>query len=166
MRDMRINLIIVETAGQERYRSIAMNFLKSAHGAILLYDITNISTFESLQKYYIKNIEEINPNIKYIIVGNNSDLENYRSISREEVRKYCEIKNVEEIEVSSKLNININECFEMLIKSILKNKTKEELINMYNDKKIDENYKILLEKEKKKKMKKKIFSKFDKCTIF
>ena len=80
---MRINLIIVETAGQERYRSIAMNFLKSAHGAILLYDITNISTFESLQKYYIKNIEEINPNIKYIIVGNNSDLENYRSISRE-----------------------------------------------------------------------------------
>ena len=83
MRDMRINLIIVETAGQERYRSIAMNFLKSAHGAILLYDITNISTFESLQKYYIKNIEEINPNIKYIIVGNNSDLENYRRISRE-----------------------------------------------------------------------------------
>ena len=95
MRDMRINLIIVETAGQERYRSIAMNFVKSAHGAILLYDITNISTFESLQKYYIKNIEEINPNIKYIIVGNNSDLENYRSISREEVRKYCEIKNVQ-----------------------------------------------------------------------
>ena len=97
MRDMRIDLIIVETAGQERYRNIAMNFLKSAHGAILLYDITNISIFESLQKYYIKNIEEINPNIKYIIVGNNSDLENYRSISREEVRKYCEIKNVEEL---------------------------------------------------------------------
>ena len=54
----------------------------------------------------------------------------------------------------------------MLIKLLLKNKTKEELINMYNDKKNDENYKILLEKEKKKKMKKKIFSKFDKCTIF
>ena len=62
MKGMNINLSIKDTAGQERYRHLALSYLKRAHGAILLYDITNKSTFDSLINYYIKNIEEINPN--------------------------------------------------------------------------------------------------------
>ena len=61
LNDIKINLIIFDTAGQERFRSLALNFLKGADGAILLYDITNISTFDSLKNYYIKKIEEIKP---------------------------------------------------------------------------------------------------------
>ena len=79
---IKINLIIFDTAGQERFRSISLGFLKGADGAILLYDITNISTFDSLKNYYIKNIEEIKPDLKYIIAGNKIDLEDQRYFKR------------------------------------------------------------------------------------
>ena len=159
---IKINLIIFDTAGQERFRSLSLGFLKGADGAILLYDITNISTFDSLKNYYIKNIEEIKPDLKYIIAGNKIDLEDQRSISREKVTKFCELKKVEHIEVSSELDINIKDCFDILIKSIIEDKTKEELIDRYGKKYKDENDKICFEKQKKKK----IFSKFDKCICF
>ena len=159
---IKIKLIIFDTAGQERFRSLALGFLKGADGAILLYDITNISTFDSLKNYYIKNIEEIKPDLKYIIAGNKIDLEDQRSISREKVIKFCELKKVEHIEVSSKLDINVKECFNMLIKSIIEDKTKKELIDRYGKKYKDENGKICFEKKKKKK----IFSELDKYICF
>ena len=76
--------------------------------------------------------------------------------------KFCELKKVEHIEVSSLLNINVTECFNMLIQSIIKDKTKEELIDRYGKIYKDENCEI----ENEKKKKKKIFSKFDKCICF
>ena len=159
---IKIKLDIFDTAGQERFRSLALNYLYGSDGAILLYDITNISTFDSLKNYYIKKIEEIKPDLKYIIAGNKCDLENYRQIPKEKVTKFCELKKVEHIEVSSLLNINVTECFNMLIQSIIKDKTKEELIDRYGKIYKDENCEI----ENEKKKKKKIFSKFDKCICF
>ena len=165
MKNMKIKLKIFDTAGQERYRNLALNFLKGSDGAILLYDITNDYTFNSLKNYYIKYIEEINPYIKYIIAGNNCDLDNCRMISREKVEKFCETKNVEYIEVSSKLDIGIKESFEMLIKSIIKDMTKEELIYKYSKKYKDVDCKDCKIYDKKKR-KKRIFSGFDKCICF
>ena len=156
LNDIKIKLDIFETAGQERFRSLALNYLNIADGAILLYDITNISTFDSLKNYYIKNIEEIKPDLKYIIAGNKPELEGLRSIAKE-VTKFCELKKVEHIEVSSHLNINIEECFNMLIKSIIKDKTKEELIDRFGKGNKEE-----FEKKKKKK----IFSELDKYICF
>ena len=162
MEGLKIKLIIWDTSGQERFRNIALNFLKGSDGAILLYDITNKSTFESLKNFYLKAIEESNYDLKYIIAGNNVDLDNCRSISKENVMKFCEEKKVEYIEVSSKLDINIRKCFEMLIKSIIKDKTTEELIYKYSRKYEDEK-RIIYDKKKKKK---RIFSGFDKCICF
>ena len=47
MDNMKINLKIWDTAGQERFRNLTRNYLKDADGAILLYDITDSSSFES-----------------------------------------------------------------------------------------------------------------------
>ena len=41
-----IKLQIYDTAGQERYRSIAASYLKNAHAVFLVFDIHNINTFE------------------------------------------------------------------------------------------------------------------------
>ena len=156
MEGLKIKLIIWDTSGQERFKSIALNFLKGSDGAILLYDITNKSTFESLKNFYLKAIEETNYDLIYIIAGNNVDLDNCRIISKENVMKFCEEKKVEYIEVSSKLDINIRRCFEMLIKSIIKDKTTEELIYKYSRKYEDEKC-IIYDKKKKKKRKKEYF---------
>ena len=91
--DIRIKLEIWDTAGQERFQSLNKNYFRNADGIILLYDISNKATFNSL-KNHLHEIEEEKKDIKIIIVGNNIDLEKEREISRETVKEFCEKKNI------------------------------------------------------------------------
>ena len=43
-----VKLILFDTAGQERFRSIAMNTARSVHGIIIVFDITSIDSFKNL----------------------------------------------------------------------------------------------------------------------
>jgi len=47
-----IKLIIWDTAGQEKYRSLTKLFYKDANAAILVYDITNKKTFNEIKEYW------------------------------------------------------------------------------------------------------------------
>ncbi len=47
-----------DTAGQEKYRSLAKVFYKNSSVCILVYDITRRDSFEELKKYWIKEIKE------------------------------------------------------------------------------------------------------------
>ncbi len=49
---------IWDTAGQEKYRSLAKVFYKNAAICILVFDITRKSSFTALQNYWIKEIKE------------------------------------------------------------------------------------------------------------
>ena len=125
----------------ERFH-VPKSYIKSADGIILLYDITNKNSF-----YFVKDIISLNDfeftnlNVKKILVGNSLDLdvnsldlEKERQVSRESVKKFCEKRNIKEIEVSSKLGTNVSECFELLVESIIENQTKEELLKKYGKK--------------------------------
>lgn len=52
---------IWDTAGQEQYRSIGKVFYKGAGGAILVYEIVNKKSFESIKDYWVKQIKEYSP---------------------------------------------------------------------------------------------------------
>ena len=132
-KDIEINLQIWNSIGIERFKSVTKNSLRGTDGIIYLYDITNQNSL-----YFVKNIilfaEELEPNIKKILVGNNLDLEEERKVSREAVKKYCDKHNIKEIEVSTKLGTNVSECFELLVESIIGNMSKKELLKKYGDK--------------------------------
>lgn len=49
---------IWDTAGQEQYRSISKIFYKGAGAAILIYEITNINSFNNIKDYWIKQIRD------------------------------------------------------------------------------------------------------------
>ena len=49
---------IWDTAGQEKYRSLAQIFYKDASIAILVYDITNEESFEEIKNYWYKQLKE------------------------------------------------------------------------------------------------------------
>ena len=68
---------------------------------------------------------------------------------------------MEHIEISLKSNDDVNACFKMLINSIVKDKSKEDLIKLYGNK---DNYNIC--KEEENKLEKKKYSKSDKCIFF
>ena len=122
--NLNITLKIYDTAGQERYRSIVQNYYKGADGIILMYDITNKNSFESIEQW-INNIKESSnyENIGLVVVGNKCDLENNRVVKKEEkelLEKKIEMKI---IEASAKLDINVKESFNLLIDKMIEKKS-------------------------------------------
>ena len=152
LKGVNINLQIWDTAGQERFRGITKNFMKGADGIMYVYDITQKQTFDNL-KSWIRQSEDSTEGFKKIIIGNKSDLETDRQVSKDSLKKFCDDKGFTGVEVSAKLGTKVNEAFEYLANMIVGKKTKEELIKTYtesgrerglsikNDKKDDKNKK-------------------------
>ena len=114
--DKKIKLHICDTAGQERFRSLAKNQYKNADGIILMYDITNKKSFQDIKDWIssIKDNVDLDK-IGLVISGNKKDLEEKREVSEELREKLEEKQNIKVIETSSKDNINVNETFAELI---------------------------------------------------
>ena len=61
------------------------NYYRKADGCVLVYDITSEGSFNELKEYYIPKLKEnCKENIKTILLGNKSDMEEERKISSEE----------------------------------------------------------------------------------
>ena len=70
-----IKLQIWDTAGQERYRNNAKNYFQYGDGFIIVYDISNLETFEKLN-YWIEQIQtNSQEKTKMFLFGNKIDLE-------------------------------------------------------------------------------------------
>jgi small GTP-binding protein len=70
----------MDTSGQERYRSINENYYRNADCCLLVYDITNVKSFEECKYYSTQIKERCKKNIKVILLGNKMDLEDKRKI--------------------------------------------------------------------------------------
>ena len=114
-----VKLRIYDTAGQERFKSVAVSFIKKAEGVILIYDIGNKATFESLEEW-IKNIKESGKeNLPIILVGNKCDLPpEKRQAELIEGKDKAEEFNIPFFETSCKEGINIKEVFEKIVEDI------------------------------------------------
>ena len=111
-----------DTAGQEKYRSLASSYYKVANGAILVYDVSRKETFRRLGAW----LEEIKSNtpkeLKVMLIGNKSDLIVEREVSTEEGKSFAQERNLFFWETSAKKNSdkNVNTSFEALIKECMK----------------------------------------------
>ena len=139
-RDVRLR--IFDTAGQERFKAVSVSFIKKADGVILIYDISDIESFEAVENW-IKSIREIGKDkLPIILVGNKCDLsDDKRMISLKEGQDKANEFNIPFYETSCKEGINIKEVFEKLIDDIIEKGSKN----------INREYKILNKGKKKEK---------------
>ena len=80
----KLKINYIDTAGQEKFKSISENYLKGTDGVILVFDLTNKETLD-LVNYWADCIKKNNrDNIGMILFGNKSDLENDRDVTYEE----------------------------------------------------------------------------------
>uniref|UniRef100_A0A915MCZ2 Ras-related protein Rab-43 n=2 Tax=Meloidogyne incognita group TaxID=654580 RepID=A0A915MCZ2_MELJA len=109
----RIKLQIWDTGGQERFRTITQSYYRSANGIILCYDLTSSESFQSLQKWIDDVAKFAVPNVAKILVGTKSDLaEEQRKVEIEEAEQLSRAHNMlQNLEVSSKTNVNIDTIF-------------------------------------------------------
>ena len=116
-------LTVWDTCGQERYKSITRTYFKDAHGIILVYDVSNMDSFNSLSSWLkeIKNNSNLEPDI--VLVGNKIDLED-RKVTKEKGEKFAEKNGLIYTETSSKEGFNIDSPFEKLAQAFI-NKVKD-----------------------------------------
>lgn len=98
---------VQDTAGQERYRTITTAYYRGAMGFILMYDITNEESFNSVQDWLTQIKTYSWDNAQIILVGNKSDMEDERVISFERGKQLAEHLKVQFFETSAKENTNV-----------------------------------------------------------
>ncbi|CAF4897701.1 unnamed protein product [Pieris macdunnoughi] len=113
--DKRVKLQIWDTAGQERYRTITTAYYRGAMGFILMYDITNEESFNSVQDWVTQIKTYSWDNAQVILVGNKCDMEEERVISQERGKQLADQLGVEFFETSAKENVNVKAVFERLV---------------------------------------------------
>ncbi len=116
-----LKLHIWDTGGQEKFRSMASLYYKDAVAAILVYDVSNPETLDSLD-YWINELNNNadNKNLIFSIAGNKCDLPNdVKKISYNEGKNFCKEKNVPIFnETSAKTGSGVKELFTSLAQKV------------------------------------------------
>uniref|UniRef100_G1KNA1 Ras-related protein Rab-43 n=1 Tax=Anolis carolinensis TaxID=28377 RepID=G1KNA1_ANOCA len=108
----RVKLQIWDTAGQERFRTITQSYYRSANGAILAYDISKRSSFQSIPRWIEDVRKYAGSNIVQLLIGNKSDLSDLREVQLEEAQSLAERYDITcAIETSAKDSSNVEEAF-------------------------------------------------------
>ncbi|KAK9725857.1 hypothetical protein RND81_05G174100 [Saponaria officinalis] len=109
---------IWDTAGQERFRAVTSAYYRGAVGALVVYDITRRTSFDSVTRW----LEELNTHsdttVAKMLVGNKYDLDDIRAVSIDEGKILAEEHGLFFMETSAKDSTNVKTAFEMVIKEI------------------------------------------------
>ena len=127
---------VYDTAGQENYRSLTRGYYKGSAVAMIVYDITNEVSFSSAEKW-ISDCKDYSPSSALLVlIGNKSDLENKRKISKEQGEQLAQNNNMIFFETSA-LNGNgvyntFKKCIEIIDENIKNGKYNlDDRDNMY-----------------------------------
>ena len=131
-----VKLQIWDTCGQEVYKSLISNFYRNSSLALIIYAINNKDSFQHAENWLNDLKNQSNPNVRVFLVGNKSDLEDQRVITKEEGERFKEEKKLDRfIETSAKTGENARsallEAAKLLYKDYLK--AKENLTNSGNN---------------------------------
>ena len=119
-----VELSINDPVEEEKLGKYTKNYFKDAHGAIIVFDITNKQSFDNV-KTYLKEIDSNAPrDISICIIGNKYDLSSSKVVEKEDVQKIA--GKWKYYEVSAKTGNNVSLAFEELAIEIDENQKKEE----------------------------------------
>ncbi|KAJ3448971.1 ras-related protein rab-5c [Anaeramoeba flamelloides] len=108
------HLNIWDTAGQEKFHSLAKMYYRDAVAAIICFDITKQESFLECSRWRSELQESGSPDILLTIVGNKTDLEGSRTVKLEAAEKWAQNNDCVYLETSAKSGYNIQEIFDQI----------------------------------------------------
>jgi small GTP-binding protein len=140
-----------DTAGQERYKSIAKIYYQKSDAIIFVYDITNLESFNSVKTLYneVKQTVDLNKVITFI-VGNKNDMYAQEAVKKDVAEEYAKSIGGGYRCVSALKSTGINELFDYVALSLLKNEGRETIIENSGNDKNNNKKEFTLKKEEKK----------------
>lgn len=123
--DKRIKLQIWDTAGQERFRTITKSYFRGAQGILLVFDVTDRSTFNSVETWVEDIAQNADRHVNKILIGNKCDLEGSRVVKRSDAEALAERFKMPYFECSAKLNLSVDEAFRELARLVVQREARE-----------------------------------------
>merc|ERR1719164_373214 len=129
--DRMVTLQIWDTAGQERFQSLGVAFYRGADSCVLVYDITDAKSFDTLESWRDEFLIQASPrdpnNFPFVVIGNKSDMEKQRKVSNPRASTWCNSKNsIPYHETSAKQATNVEQAFEEIARKALTQEKAEE----------------------------------------
>ena len=107
----KTTLDIWDVAGATKYRNLAKIFLKDAHAAILIYDLTDENSFKELKEFWYSQVKDLN--LVLYVVANKCDLSE-KKVKDEEGKGFADSIGAGFATVSAKENVGIQELIEKI----------------------------------------------------
>ncbi|XP_014606764.1 PREDICTED: ras-related protein Rab-37-like isoform X1 [Polistes canadensis] len=109
--ETRVKLQIWDTAGQERFRSVTHAYYRDAHALLLLYDVTNKTSFDNIRAWLSEIREHANEDVVIMLLGNKSDCGQERVVKKEDGERLAQEYKVPFMETSAKTGLNVELAF-------------------------------------------------------
>ncbi|KAG0352164.1 hypothetical protein BG005_008361 [Podila minutissima] len=123
--DRLVTMQIWDTAGQERFQSLGVAFYRGADCCVLVFDVNNAKSFETLESWRDEFLIQASPNnpenFPFVVIGNKIDMdESKRMVSQKRAMAWCQSKgNIPYFETSAKEAINVEQAFQTIAKNAL-----------------------------------------------
>uniref|UniRef100_A0A8C3HLP2 RAB41, member RAS onco family n=1 Tax=Chrysemys picta bellii TaxID=8478 RepID=A0A8C3HLP2_CHRPI len=132
---LQVRLQLWDTAGQERFRSLIPSYIRDSTIAVVVYDITNLNSFQQTSKWIDDVRTERGSDVIIMLVGNKTDLADKRQITTEEGEQRAKELNVMFIETSAKTGYNVKQLFRRVAAALpgmdsTPEKSKEDMIDI------------------------------------
>jgi len=128
-----VTMQIWDTAGQERFQSLGVAFYRGADCCVMVFDLTNPKSFESLDSWRDEFLIQVSPydqdNFPFVVIGNKLDAEGQRKVGSSRASTWCKSKNnIPFFETSAKNSIGVDQAFEEIALRALKQEKADEHI--------------------------------------
>ena len=113
-----IKVVLYDTAGQEKFRSLSTSYIKKAQGVLLIYDITDPDSFAHISSWVDDINSKCKEKIPVVLIGNKSDLEQNRKVKAEDGKALGEKYGYNFYETSCKNGNNVNKSFKDIVNQV------------------------------------------------
>jgi small GTP-binding protein len=118
-----VTVMLWDTAGEERFRSVAPSLLRGANGLVLAFDTSSASSFKDIDIYMDLFLDtcKVDPNLALpvLLLGNKSDLPQ-QEVELDEIEKWKDKNHVKMYyPVSAKTGLNIEQAMNEFIESLV-----------------------------------------------
>ena len=116
----KIRMDLWDTAGQEKYRAIGRHFYKESYIVCLVYDISNLDSFEKLKEVWYPELKEHGEKLRILaLVGNKIDKYLEEEVKEEDAKKFANEINAINKRTSAMEGTNIEDLFTTLAEKYL-----------------------------------------------
>jgi small GTP-binding protein len=108
--DTEISFQIWDTAGQEKYSSLATGYIRDSQIAIIVYDLSKAAPLKSIEYWHQVVLDQRGSDIRFLLAGNKLDLP--RAVDETEIKAFLDRNQIRKVEVSAKTGDKVGDLFQ------------------------------------------------------